>query len=94
MTDDTTTDRDTDSDEGGLSITRRGALITTGGLMISLAGCATVDEEETPTEGGSGVALPPRLTPPSGGPPNEVWGFVIDSLDYQNRALEQIAQGD
>lgn len=61
--------------------------------VAALSGCVAEENEKTetpePDEIGPGTSATPP-TQPGQDVDSEVWQYVLDSLEYQNRALEQL----
>lgn len=75
-------------------ITRRRALAAGGSVAaLALAGCteeAQDSQNSTDGEGAQQVSPTPPSAPPV--PDDQYWAFVVESLDYQNRALESLLE--
>lgn len=74
-------------------LTRRKALAAGGSVAaLALAGCAAEEgENQDSTSDGEAQDLGRPPTPPAV-PDDEYWAFVVESLDYQNRALAQLTE--
>lgn len=80
------------SDDSGIS--RRRALAAGGTVAaLALAGCT---EEGADGEGSGSTpdAAQERLTPPDAPPvpDDQYWAFVVESLEYQNQALNTLME--
>lgn len=74
-----------DGDDG--PITRRRLLGGAAGAagLVALAGCTTSEEQKQAMNQAQQQASTDPPTPPSATPENEVWQYVVDSLEYQNQ---------
>lgn len=79
------------SDDDGIDRRKFMAGLGAVGVTAALAGCEAEEGEGTADGSSDGST---SLTPPSAPPvpEDEYWAYVVESLEYQNQMLEQIAE--
>lgn len=75
--------------DGDSTVGRRSLLAASGAVgLAALAGCTSEDAPDAANE----TRTPPKR--PAGSVDDEYWRYILDSIEYQNAVLQQLAERD